>query len=171
MLLFREDKFTLGKQHAIARTIYEQQAVLFAKEYRFRKLPVIPRNHQDTHISVLQRQHNGNPWIVTLNYAGGRTLTTNFETGSAILNPPSFWEVLHCLLMDISGIEELTFDEWCADLGYNPDSRTAEKLFNRCRDTLPLVRRLLGRDFAEIRLLDEDELRERFKNVITFRQD
>ena len=66
--------------------------------------------------------------------------------------------MLYCLFSDI---EDETFESWCSHFSYSTDSRQAEKTFNACRDTLPLVRRLLGRDFDEIRALDEDGIRAR----------
>ena len=77
--------------------------------------------------------------------------------------------MLYCLFSDISGIEDEMFESWCSNFSYSTDSRQAEKTFNACRDTLPLVRRLLGRDFDEIRALDEDGIRARFANVTTFK--
>lgn len=54
--------------------------------------------------------------------------------------PPDVADVVYCFLLDSSDTDE-TFEEWAAGLGYDPDSRTAEKIFNSCRDTASALRR------------------------------
>lgn len=54
--------------------------------------------------------------------------------------PPDVADVVHCLLMDASGTDE-RFEEWAANLGYDPDSRKAEAVFNSCRDVAAALRR------------------------------
>lgn len=60
--------------------------------------------------------------------------------------PPPVADVLSCLLLDFSAINSL-FEEWCAEYGYDTDSRKAEKLYNQCRENAIKVMRLLGADF------------------------
>lgn len=169
-MAFLEHDFTAGKGFAFPKTQHEKAAVVLAKNHRLRQLPADDQA-QDTALvveSVENRQDGGRKFVVQLRYGRGGSVSTPYEQGSALLDPPSFWEVLHCLIMDISNIEDHTFESWCADYGFDSDSRSAEKTFNACRDTLPLVRRLLGQGFDEVRALDEDDLRGRFQDIPTF---
>ncbi len=59
--------------------------------------------------------------------------------------PPAAADVVYSLLMDASGTDE-RFEDWARDLGYEPDSRTAERVFNACRETAAALRRAFGRD-------------------------
>lgn len=49
---------------------------------------------------------------------------------------PALDDVLYSLVADTSTVRRgQTFEEWCGDLGYDDDSRTAERSFNACRNT------------------------------------
>lgn len=54
---------------------------------------------------------------------------------------PHAADVLYSLLMDGSALDQ-SFDEWCADFGYDTDSRKAERIFDACRDNARKLRRL-----------------------------
>ena len=52
---------------------------------------------------------------------------------------PEVDHVLDCLAMDVAGVENASFDEWCKDYGYSADSRRAERTYKvilRQRDAL-----------------------------------
>jgi hypothetical protein len=87
-----------------------------------------------------------NHYRVTLGYAG-RTYTFDFWRGTGIKDDPTALGCLECLLDDANG-SDCTFDEWCADRGYDSDSRTAERTFKACRRVDRNLRRLLGDDFG-----------------------
>jgi hypothetical protein len=80
-------------------------------------------------------------WRVTLKYRG-RQLTTDFF-GGAMVTDPSAADVLSSLLMD-ARVGEETFEDFCSDFGYEPDSRDAHKTWQACTRMAPRVRRLLG---------------------------
>jgi len=86
-----------------------------------------------------------NPWRVTLRYQG-RQLTVPFYTGPAIEREPSAADVLNCICSDTFAGEQ-TFEEFCSEFGYDPDSRKAERTWKACAAMAPRVRRLLGADF------------------------
>jgi hypothetical protein len=49
---------------------------------------------------------------------------------------PAIADILHCLLMDGSSyFDAQSFEEWCSELGYDSDSRKAEKTFQECQET------------------------------------
>src|SRR6478752_235815 len=58
-------------------------------------------------------------WKVTLRYRG-RQMTVPFYTGS-MCGEATAADVLHCLISDASSVDN-TFEEWCADFGYDSDS-------------------------------------------------
>lgn len=89
-------------------------------------------------------------WAVVLKYQG-RSMSTEFHTGVGLRKnnkpvPPKVPDVLYCLLMDSSALD-LTFEEWCSEMGYDTDSRKAEKIYNLCVENAIKVKRLLGKDF------------------------
>jgi hypothetical protein len=75
---------------------------------------------------------------------GNRQLTTPFSCGPA-LGFPNPGEVLECLLSDAllaNGCRD--FSDFCCELGYDPDSRRAEQVYNACKKLAPKVENLLG---------------------------
>lgn len=59
---------------------------------------------------------------------------------------PKVEEVLYSLLMDSTALD-LTFEEFCAEFGYDTDSRKAEKIYNECNEQGKKLKRLLGEDY------------------------
>ncbi|QCQ61615.1 hypothetical protein barba126A_phanotate59 [Rheinheimera phage vB_RspM_barba_12-6A] len=54
---------------------------------------------------------------------------------------PTQASVLYCLLLDASGAEE-NFYDWCANFGYETDSRKAIDIHNACCDILLKMRKI-----------------------------
>jgi hypothetical protein len=75
-----------------------------------------------------------------------RTLSSYFSQGIAHTKPPQAYEVLGCLISDGSGTDQ-PFEEWASDLGYDTDSRQAERTYKACADAGRRVRAFLGADF------------------------
>ncbi len=81
---------------------------------------------------------------------GGRVtaaVVAECETGirygsrvGAAVPPPDVADVVHCLLTDASGTDE-RFEDWAAELGFDPDSRKAERMYEACRETAAALRR------------------------------
>lgn len=85
-------------------------------------------------------------WKVTLHFQG-RQLTTDFRSGTGHNGePPSAADVVSSLLLDADSGDRI-FDDFCSDLGYDPDSRKAERIWKACRRMAPKIRRLLGEHF------------------------
>lgn len=63
---------------------------------------------------------------------------------------PELPNVLNCLALDYSSyINSRDFEDWAADLGYDQDSRKAEKIYHAVRDSALNIERLFGRKLAE----------------------
>lgn len=85
------------------------------------------------------------PYKVTLRYKR-RTLTTPFFMGAAHTREPGAADVLYCLCADArSG--EMSFEEFCSEFGYDPDSRKHHATWKACAKMAPRLRRFLGDDF------------------------
>ena len=52
----------------------------------------------------------------------------------AALSKPEPHNLIACLIMDTNGTDQ-TFEQWAEDLGYDTDSREAERTYNACRET------------------------------------
>lgn len=90
-------------------------------------------------------RRTANGWTVTLK-RGRRRLTTPYWTGAAIRGEPEASDVLGCLLLDASGVEAAggIFRQWCSELGYSDDSRSAHAAWLACCRLLPRLRAFLG---------------------------
>jgi len=77
---------------------------------------------------------------------GGRQLTVPFSQGPAHCSEPTAADVLDCLASDSANIFDYSFEEWASELGYDPDSRKAERVFMACEKQAKGLMRLLGRD-------------------------
>lgn len=76
--------------------------------------------------------------------------------GAKPIVPPPLADVLYSLLLDGSASDE-AFDDWCANFGYDTDSRKAEKTYDQCRDIGRSLERMFSRaDLAELRELFSD---------------
>lgn len=61
---------------------------------------------------------------------------------------PTQANVLYCLLSDMEAIE-YTFDDWCANFGYDTDSRKAEKIFHACMEEGKKLLKIFTKDQIE----------------------
>jgi len=84
-------------------------------------------------------------WRCTLRYER-RRLTVPFSMGPALSREPTSQDVLGCLLSDASGADA-PFEEWARDLGFDPDSRKAERTYKIVVKQTADLHRLLGNDF------------------------
>jgi hypothetical protein len=83
-------------------------------------------------------------WRVTFR-RGRHQLTTYFSQGSAITGEPTAADVLDCLASDASSIDNARgFEEWASELGYDADSRKAEKTFKACERSAEKLHNFLG---------------------------
>jgi hypothetical protein len=45
---------------------------------------------------------------------------------------PKLDDVVHCLIMDSDVLNYASFEDWCFDFGYNPDSISDKKVYDDC---------------------------------------
>jgi hypothetical protein len=82
------------------------------------------------------------PWRVRLTL-GRRQMTVPFYQGPAHTREPTAADVLSCLALD-ARCGEGDFAGFCDDMGYDQDSRKAEKLYQSCVETSKRLRKFLG---------------------------
>jgi len=100
-------------------------------------------------------------WTVTLSWPGPgphfskpamRTLTTSFHMGPAFQHEPKAADVLHSLMSDADAARYCeSFEDFCAEFGYDTDSRRAERIYEACVATVDKVDEFLAG-------LDEDAM-------------
>lgn len=83
----------------------------------------------------------------------GRRMTLYYSMGPAHTKGPDAAGVLDCLLSDAFAVE-YTFTEWCAELGFDPDSRRGERIYKACLKSAEKLRRFLGGTFNEFNEAD-----------------
>lgn len=67
-----------------------------------------------------------NEWEVSF---GGQVFS--YFTGKAVQGVPSYDDVMYALTCDAEALN-LSFEDWATELGYDPDSREAERVYNAC---------------------------------------
>lgn len=97
-------------------------------------------------------------WTVTLSSPVlGEPMVVPFHQGSALTEPPTAADVLECIASDASSGDE-DFDSWCANYGYDTDSRSAYATWEAVRAQTDELRRFLGDgETFEALLYGEDE--------------
>lgn len=70
-----------------------------------------------------------------------------FEIGKKYLKPLELNTVLYSIMSDCSSAENsFTFEEFCSELGYDPDSRKAYKIWEACREQNEKFKQFAGRE-------------------------
>ena len=101
---------------------------------------------------------NMNHFKVTLK-AAGRQMTLYFSQGYGISGEPTAADVLDCLASDAASVENSReFEEWASDLGYDPDSRKAEKIYKTIIKQAERLKKFLGNDLYKTLLWDTEGL-------------
>lgn len=82
--------------------------------------------------------HNKPAMVIPFSCGTGRRV-------NGVAQPPTLADVLGCLASDSASVENSqSFDDWCADFGYDTDSRKAERTYNACKGQAAALRTLLG---------------------------
>ena len=76
-----------------------------------------------------------------------RKLTVYFSKGYGHHGAePTTDEVLSCLADDSSCADDHSFEDFCSEMGYDTDSRTAERTYKACQHTAKRLLNFLGAD-------------------------
>lgn len=80
---------------------------------------------------------------------GRRSMTVYFSMGMGHKGKqPAADEVLGCLVSDARGVDYCrSFEDWCADYGYDTDSRKAERIFKACERSSKNLKRFFAGEF------------------------
>jgi hypothetical protein len=83
-------------------------------------------------------------WHCQLRIPGHR-MALVFSMGPALCREPTAADVLDCLASDASGLENARgFEDWCAEYGYDTDSRKAERTYRTIERQAASLKRFLG---------------------------
>lgn len=117
------------------------QAFLTRSDIRFTVKPTERNPHRDSWDAGARH------WRCTLT-RNGKRMSVAFSQGSAHTEPPTLADVLNCLALDCSGYENnLAFEGWCDEYGYDHDSRKAEHTY-----------KIIGRQAASLTAMLGDDL-------------
>jgi hypothetical protein len=88
--------------------------------------------------------------------AGRSRMTVHFSMGVGHNGrEPELSNVLGCLASDASGVENASgFEDWCAEYGYDTDSRKAERTFRACEREAKRLQAFLGESAYKTLLYD-----------------
>ena len=64
------------------------------------------------------------------------------------ITPPNVADFLHCLLLD-GEADNMTFEDWCDNYGYDTDSRKALAMYEECREIGMIFRTSIHRDILD----------------------
>jgi hypothetical protein len=87
----------------------------------------------------------------------GVKIKTPYSQGSGIKETPKIDSIVHCLVLDAGCYEcSETFEGFCAEFGYDEDSRKAKKTYKACKKTAERLPDLFGEDYEQIKELCSD---------------
>lgn len=112
--------------------------------------------HENPHIDDNQKMDH---WRCILRH-GRRRMTVYFSKGIGHKGTePTIAEVLDCLASDASTVDNAQgFEDWASDLGYDPDSRKAERTFKAVQRQSDRLRDFLGDSLYRTLLWETERL-------------
>lgn len=88
--------------------------------------------------------------VLTANTSGNghrSQLTTFFSVGSGWKRFPDVLDVLNCLASESASFENaISFEEWAGEMGFDSDSRKAERTFKAIEKQAANLKRFLGEE-------------------------
>jgi hypothetical protein len=118
------------------------------------KGPTFAERHGLTMSSVKVEQNPNNPeWTDANHYEitlrrrddQRRKLTVYFSMGYGHTRGPKIMQVLHSLATDAASVDNArSFEDWASDLGYDTDSRTADRTYKTCVRQAAKLKTFLG---------------------------
>ena len=131
-------------------TNYHEPAHLQTIEDEVKRIGLRITSEYADHNPSMDDSANMDHYRVTLRRKDGdqrRTLTIHFSKGYGHKGAePTAAEVIDCLLSDASGADQ-DFEDWASDLGFDTDSRKAERIYTACVRIAAKLRRFLGDDY------------------------
>ena len=110
--------------------------------------PNMPDSNNMNHSKVtIKRKFKLNGNHLDTRY-GFKQMTLYYSQGYGIQGEPTLESVLNCLIGDSTCGE--TFQEFCENLGYDNDSRKAEKTFNTILKQTSKLKKLLDNNFNDL---------------------
>jgi hypothetical protein len=97
-------------------------------------------------------QRKAHDYRVTLTHQR-RRYSFDWWQGQAVTREPTAADCLEALLSDASSADQ-NFESWCADYGYDTDSRKAERTYRACQGVARRLRRLLGADYDQFSIAE-----------------
>jgi hypothetical protein len=97
------------------------------------------------HDGISWDDKNATHWLITIVRPEDKPgkkfsyLTCEYSMGSTHKGKPRLEDVLYSLAIDASDED---FEEWCHSFGYEPDSISAHKIWEKCRDIVKDFKRL-----------------------------
>jgi hypothetical protein len=95
----------------------------------------------------------GTSWKVDLigfdKRGAARVLSTPYWQGSAHKGPPTVSDVVYSLVSDASCVTG-SFEDYCSDIGCDPDSRRAERTYESIKTMKPKLEKFFGDELAEV---------------------
>lgn len=105
--------------------------------------------HMTRHFSVT---------ITRVGFGPSKPMHLFFSQGSAHTKQPTLADVLDCLASDSASVENSSFEDWARALGYDTDSRKAEKTYRICQEQSDQLRSLLGDSQFKALLFETERL-------------
>lgn len=82
----------------------------------------------------------------------------NFDSYSDKVSAPDPYDIESCLVLDAQcAMEAADFDDFCANLGYDTDSRKAFEIYNACKETAFKLFSVAGNKFCELMKYHEED--------------
>jgi hypothetical protein len=101
---------------------------------------------------------DANHYFLTLKIRGGKQISTYFSQGYGISSEPDAANVLNCLALDSSDVENNPeFEDWVNEFGYS-DLKAAKKIFQACVKQQQKLLSWLGEDLYNHLLWDVEGL-------------
>jgi hypothetical protein len=95
-----------------------------------------------------------NVWSATLR-TDGRQFTVTYRTGLGIKGTPTAEDILSAVLSDAgTAVYTDSFEDWADNLGYDTDSRKAERIYRTVIRQTASLKRLLGDRYSEFLALE-----------------
>ena len=112
-------------------------------EFEFKYLGLLPSENDENWVGDTWEVLGKGDFKITFRQGVGNRACFYSSRGSsdtiALVVPPSAMDILYCIMLDNPRDE--SFENWCADLGYDEDSRRAERIYRACIDQAMMFRR------------------------------